>query len=408
MSDGIMIGSDYADWWERHIKDFKKELGDYVEAHPGYFAVAVATTGATAADLYDAFVVDLLRLGEGAAEGSVKGIVQDTFRVMTFIPPGRVLKGVAGIGRASRALEAAEAFRAVQGSTCVPISIAQAIKTSGYKVAIGVSEVAKALGVDLQTIEKLGTEERLIEPALKKLGLVFDKVSKPALKTFEEVAAVARQNQSPTMVRLEAEAIQAGKKVLAGHRTLVAETKSGMKIIDREGVFSSLEELNRHYGYAFRFDVSEPLFVIKNVLLDEKLLRIVNASGILACLSRMSLGVLDFNHTRESPDFIKKDFANFLKQQGKTPPLTEQEIHITGGKTVCVGPSDTLSGIAEREYGTWQLWPLLYDLNKDKIGSNPNRIFPGLKLLVLPLHTYTPQEVAAAKQRAPTWKNFGR
>jgi len=408
MSNGIMIGSDCADWWEKHIKDFKDDLGDYVEKNPGYFSIVVATAGATVADLGDAFIIDTLRLGEGAAEGSLKGIVQDTFRVMAFIPPGRVLKVAAGVGRAGRAIEVAEAFRAVEGGTCVPISIVQAIKTAGYKMAIGLPEVAKALGVDLKVIEEFGTKERLIEPALEKLGLVFDKIANPVAKTFEEVAALSRRAQSPLMMRLETEVMKDGKLVMEGHRTLVAETKGGMRIIDREGVFKSLEELSKHYGYIFKIDTASPFFIIKNALLDETLLARVNNLGALACLVvRTSGAVLDFNHSKMPAEFIKKDFANYLKQRGKTPPLNQQEILISGGKSMMVKPGDTLSGIAGREYKSEQLWPLIYDLNKEKIGSNPNRIQPGMNLLILPLSAYSPQEIAAAKQRSPSWKAFG-
>jgi nucleoid-associated protein YgaU len=91
----------------------------------------------------------------------------------------------------------------------------------------------------------------------------------------------------------------------------------------------------------------------------------------------------------------------------KSPTVTLSEVVVTGGKTVVVKKGDTLSGIAQREYGRWQLWPLIYDLNRDKIGPNPNRIQPDLKLLVLPLETYSEQETAAAEKRAPAWKAFG-
>jgi nucleoid-associated protein YgaU len=91
----------------------------------------------------------------------------------------------------------------------------------------------------------------------------------------------------------------------------------------------------------------------------------------------------------------------------QTPPTPGPEIVVTGGKTVVVKAGDTLSGIAQSEYGRWQLWPLIYDLNKAKIGPNPNRIQPDLRLMVLPLETYSPEEKAAAEKRAPTWKAFG-
>jgi nucleoid-associated protein YgaU len=414
MSNGIMIGSDCADWWEKHIKDFKDDLGDYVEKNPGYFSIAVATAGATVADLGDAFIIDTLRLGEGAAEGSLKGIVQDTFRVMSFIPPGRVLKVAAGAGRAGRAIEVAEAFRAVRGETCVPISIVQAIKTAGYKMAIGLAEVAKALGVDLATMT--GASAEAIGPALEKLGILFEKVSNPVARTFEEVAALAKKAQSPVMMPLDALLMKDGKPLMkAGeavhgyHFTLVAETKSGMRIIDRKGVFNSLEELGKAYnGSLFRVHKAAPYFVIKNALLDEALLDRVDKLGALGCLVvRTSGAVLDFNHSKMPAEFIKKDFANYLKQRGKTPPLNQQEILISGGKAVMVKPGDSLSAIAGREYKSEQLWPLIYDLNKEKIGPNPNRIQPGMNLMVLPINAYSPQEIAAAKQRAPSWKAFG-
>ena len=59
---------------------------------------------------------------------------------------------------------------------------------------------------------------------------------------------------------------------------------------------------------------------------------------------------------------------------------------------------------ANMQYGDFNLWPLIYDLNKAKIGSNPNHIKPGTKLLLLPLSSYTGAEVAAARRRAPSWK----
>jgi nucleoid-associated protein YgaU len=110
---------------------------------------------------------------------------------------------------------------------------------------------------------------------------------------------------------------------------------------------------------------------------------------------------------RDSPPhstILLEDVPSF--DPPETPTTTLPETVVTGGKTVVVKGGDTLSGIAQSEYGRWQLWPLIYDLNKDKIGPNPNRIRPGLRLMVLPLETYTPQDKAAAEQRAPTWKAF--
>ena len=47
--------------------------------------------------------------------------------------------------------------------------------------------------------------------------------------------------------------------------------------------------------------------------------------------------------------------------------------------------TDTLGKLAERYYGDWQLWPLIYDHNEFEIGINPNNLTPGIHL-VIPYH----------------------
>lgn len=53
--------------------------------------------------------------------------------------------------------------------------------------------------------------------------------------------------------------------------------------------------------------------------------------------------------------------------------------------TVCPWPQwcGSLSGIAKHEWGNGNLWPAIYNANKAKIGANPNKIHPGL-ILVIP------------------------
>ena len=109
MNQGFMIGSECADWWARQLKDYKKELEQYVLDNPGNFSVAVGTAGATAAEFGNAMIVDLTRLGEGFAEGGVKGIAQDLFRILAVIPEGRILKGASPFG--GRIVQVVQNFR---------------------------------------------------------------------------------------------------------------------------------------------------------------------------------------------------------------------------------------------------------------------------------------------------------
>lgn len=51
-------------------------------------------------------------------------------------------------------------------------------------------------------------------------------------------------------------------------------------------------------------------------------------------------------------------------------------------KVYTVVSGDTLSGIAKRELGSSSKWSAIYEKNKAQIGSDPNRIFPGQKLVM--------------------------
>ena len=81
---------------------------------------------------------------------------------------------------------------------------------------------------------------------------------------------------------------------------------------------------------------------------------------------------------------------------------------VTDGLPVPVTPGASLSSIAKARYGDFNLWPLIYDLNKDTIGSNPNLVKAGTILVLLPIERYTATEIAEARKRAPIWKSYPR
>jgi len=87
-------------------------------------------------------------------------------------------------------------------------------------------------------------------------------------------------------------------------------------------------------------------------------------------------------------------------------PIRIPEVVVKGGYSVTVKPGASLSAIAMTEYNDYNLWPLIYDLNKAKIGPNPNRVKPGTSLLLLKLTAYRAADIAAARRRAPSWKNM--
>lgn len=50
--------------------------------------------------------------------------------------------------------------------------------------------------------------------------------------------------------------------------------------------------------------------------------------------------------------------------------------------TYVVQAGDSLSLIAQRTYGNAMMWPTIYNANKGVVGSNPNLIYPGQKLVL--------------------------
>ena len=79
---------------------------------------------------------------------------------------------------------------------------------------------------------------------------------------------------------------------------------------------------------------------------------------------------------------------------------------VTGGYSVRIGPGKSLSTIAGEQYGDERLWPLIWDLNRDKVGDNPNRVRPDLLLTLLPRSVYSPSQIAEAHKRSANWKNY--
>ena len=76
-----MAFSEYADWWDKQKRETETILGEWVQDNPQWWAVAVATGVQTSMDLGAGFV-DVLRFGEGAAEGGLAGVGKDALRLL--------------------------------------------------------------------------------------------------------------------------------------------------------------------------------------------------------------------------------------------------------------------------------------------------------------------------------------
>lgn len=63
------------------------------------------------------------------------------------------------------------------------------------------------------------------------------------------------------------------------------------------------------------------------------------------------------------------------------PPATPEPAVAAAERTYVVVSGDSLSKIARKEYGDARRWPAIFEANKDTI-KNPDRIFPGQKLII--------------------------
>ncbi|WP_162427799.1 LysM peptidoglycan-binding domain-containing protein [Pontibacter pudoricolor] len=96
-------------------------------------------------------------------------------------------------------------------------------------------------------------------------------------------------------------------------------------------------------------------------------------------------------------DFLKKGKEEPAKQptgtprtnqmpgqptQGTTASTNQQHVNATSTDTYTVQSGDSLSKIAQRQYGSASSWTKIYNANKTIIGDNPDLIKPGQKLTI--------------------------
>lgn len=75
----------------------------------------------------------------------------------------------------------------------------------------------------------------------------------------------------------------------------------------------------------------------------------------------------------------KPDFSNVVSGSSSTSETSPPPAAPVPGRTYVVVKGDTLSQIAEREYGDASRWREIYQANRATI-KNPNLIYPGQKL----------------------------
>jgi LysM repeat protein len=352
----MWAASDIADWWDEQHRSSKRELDEFVDQHPNWFGVIVAGTTATAMDL-GAGLVDVLRLGEGAAEGGVKGFAQDGLRLLQLAP---------AVGKLSR-FALARVVVDPGGGICTWVSAAKALRQVGVKAFASVEDLAQAGG--LQSIKALGGAfVDTLTPILKRLGARVLLLGRPA--NLEAVNAAVRGDG---VVLFSVQWSRAGKMV--GH-TLYAFKNSVGRILyaDRTGaVVSSLQELEKVYSGIGGAKVYGTAAFLQGP-------RILLANGLAV------LGIEVRAQLVANPETVAQAF-DVKKKAAVQIPAVAARYHV-------VQSGDWLSKLAQRYYGDMYKWPVIHEANRQLIGGNPNLILPGQKLVIPDL-----PKVTAAKRK---------
>src|SRR5262249_36981397 len=137
---------------------------------------------------------DLLRLGNGAASGTIQGIATDGLRLIS-------ISGIGGAfaSRLSRVLVVQQAANTM---TCSWITPSHALRRTGQRFLASLDDLARTAGVNLPEITRFGSgasELQALLEALRKMSVPVRQVL-PATTSLEEVEHLAQANRGGVLV----------------------------------------------------------------------------------------------------------------------------------------------------------------------------------------------------------------
>jgi hypothetical protein len=254
-----------AEWWDKNKKESEQALYDFVDAYPHLWAVAAAVQ--TSMDVGGGFV-DVLRFGQGMAAyhetGRVGPLIQDAFRGLTIASGATKVLGSSAIaGRVGPVLGRTVGLYedvAPSKGICAPIAVANAIRRTGQKVMLSLNDIALAHGRTggILSFEGATMEESI--SALKTLKVQHEVI--PQARNWENLINLLKERQGVVMARV------IGTKGVGTHRIVLEAAKDGVRIIDRSGIYGTLEDLSSRYalnGGKWLIDASKPAVFVKAV-----------------------------------------------------------------------------------------------------------------------------------------------
>ena len=369
-----MAASELADWWDKQHRESTQVLEEWVQDNPQWWAIGLATAGATAMDLGQP-MVDALRLGQGTAEGGFKGVGTDVLRLLVLLGP--LARGGAMLGRLAhtQAIRLAVTTADVTGPcTFTAVNNAATIAAGrGRNLFVLASDAARALGKSLSDVAKVGSRYKIaawiddLIPFLTKQGIRLRNLGR--LGSIEEVAQAAASSDGVVVFAIEwTDAV--GK--IHRHSMIAVRTLGGVRFADYGGKFiSSLSELAARGGSwaakgGFRvvspagtgssvlFEGMEVLGALERhasevfkggVLLLEGVRALNPPSGVELAFQVMPAVAIE--SVAHEPEVVKASFEAFKQRKAGRPVVRMKPVEIKGRRNG-PPPPDLLTGVQYR------------------------------------------------------------
>jgi hypothetical protein len=249
--------ADIADWFEAKRLTRQHDLEEWVQDNPQWWNVGLATIGATSMEFVGTYV-DLLRLGEGVAEGGWRGVGTDALRLISIVPVGRLAK-YAAVARRTRqfpkSLKLASQVKGVSGP-CTFQAANNAMQISrGKSLFLTVGEMAAARGKKIADLTTKAGKVGLAAWVDDLVGCIRANGGRvklvKGLNTVEDVVNIAKAERAPVIFAFGTKVKTAeGATKTIRHSVIAMRDASGaVKFADYGGkVFSTLEELVQRWG----------------------------------------------------------------------------------------------------------------------------------------------------------------
>jgi len=243
-----------AEWFERQRNESNEILDSWVEKS-GYSVGSMAVASVTKAVMtFGAGFVDLLRIGDGVKEGSLKGVGVDALRALAIFPVGKAF----GLLKTARGVTPAKFVIDTGGPNCFWVASAKALRQMGHsykgRLLVGVDQLASALGMpmnSLAVIPSLSVGMAFLRRLGAKTGII-NKVASP-----QDIARLLPRDGSVVMLAVH---VMKGGRIIGGHAIYAFRNALGqVRYMDRtvgtkfavggvQGVFKSVDEIAPLYG----------------------------------------------------------------------------------------------------------------------------------------------------------------